>query len=175
MWRQAPPQLYVSSPRKIEMPDPDAHGHSPRRVSVTENTTYAEKAILAASPNHSFKPLLAPQNGRPKLRDPSWSSLSSTPDPFMEDAKQHRYKKWAESGSSEDQSLPDYCRSITSASSHSASNHNVHHTDEGHAVVESEFEKLMASLTPQRMERLPRLILEPAAEHTRRLFMPRLP
>lgn len=151
MWCQAPPHLYVSSPRKIEVPDPDAHGHWPRRGSVAENIALRERAIPAASPNpHSFRPLLAPQSCRPQLRDPCWSSLSSTPDPFIEDAKQHRYKKWAESGSSEDQSVPDYSRSVTSVSSHSASNHNVHNTDEGPTVAESEFEKLMASLTPQK-------------------------
>lgn len=110
------------SPRKVQAPDPDAHGHSPRqnvnpetiqtRVAAGHTLTYQDYLAASARPRG------------PQIGDPYWSARPPAYDIFMDDARYHALMRWGAPSSSGDQSMPDYSHSLTPASSRTHSDHH---------------------------------------------------
>ena len=150
MWYQPPHQLYnIPSPRKMDSTDPDVHAHSP---------CHRDKQRDAASDLISLNIPLSAQGYIPpaglrshglQVEDPYWSSA---PEPFIDDERHPMSKKRAGNMSSEDQSMPDYSRSITPAGSRNISSHTIGPDANigTPAPEESQFEELMAALSPHK-------------------------
>lgn len=122
MWYQPAQASYnTSSSREVEEADIDAHAHSPRRRSESLSSD-RDKSGPAMPPPPVFPrpmaPPALPAQGS-DLRNTRWPPLSTMHDPFVETGLS-LYRPWR--SSSEDQSMPDYSDTTTSASSRNITN-----------------------------------------------------
>ena len=156
MWYQAPQQLFnVSSPQSIEAVNLKMDIHSPCGRSLPKFATCQQVAMSAACPesSHDFMPVPSLGSRELLLEKPSWTSLSTMLDPFIDDGGYCIHKTDGGQATLEDQTMPDFYHSVTPASSQSSSNyHNIMHiaTLGGLAPPESQFDELMASLSPRK-------------------------
>lgn len=152
MWYQPPHQLYgIQSPHKTEVVDSDAHGHSPcYRDKYKDETGDLVSQNLPLS-SHGYIPPPGLRSHGSLLEDPYLSLAPILPDPFVDNERHPKSKKEVGLQSSEDQSMPDYSRSITPASSLlSLSSHTVGPISCSPPPEESQFEALMAAFSPHK-------------------------
>ena len=116
--------LGLPSPRKVQAPDPDAHGHSPRQATAQETI----QSRVTAGPAITYQDYLAASTRPrgPQIGDPYWSPNVPSHDIFMDDARYQAFTRWGAPSSSGDQSMPDYSHSLTPASSRAHSDHHNH-------------------------------------------------
>lgn len=122
MWYQpAQPSYNTSSSRKAEEAEIDAHAHSPRRRSESFSSDKDKSGPAMPPPPAFLRPMAPPAlpaQGS-DLRNTQWLPLSTMHDPFVE-AGLSVYRPWC--SSTEDQSMPDYSDTTTSASSRNITN-----------------------------------------------------
>ena len=120
MLHQIQNQIYgFSSPRKAQRPDPDAHGHSPRRQhtvdGVQTRTAYQDPIAALASPRKV-------QFAHPFY----WPQIPPVYDAIPSHSRYQVHGRLPAPSSSGDQSMPDYPHSSTLASNRNMSDHQDH-------------------------------------------------
>ena len=122
MLHQVQNQIYsLSSPRKVQGPDPDAHGHSPRRQhtvdSLQTRMVYQDPVAALTSPRKV-------QYAQPFY----WPQIPPVYDTIPVHSRYQVHGRQPELSSSGDQSMPDYPHSSTPASSGNLTD-NQNHSD----------------------------------------------
>ena len=122
MLHQVQNQIYsLSSPRKVQGPDPDAHGHSPRRQHTVDSfqtrMVYQDPVAALASPRKV-------QFAHPFY----WPQIPPVYDNIPSHSRYQVHGRQPGLSSSGDQSMPDYPHSSTPASSGNISD-NQNHSD----------------------------------------------
>ena len=131
MWYQPSHPIYnVASPVKQEFSNDEAdlHTHSPRRRADSMTgigDKMARKLPPQASSYRSMQPpLMMPpsvmQDFHHDSQAAAWNSLTQMPDPFVEGGQGYTQAYTTARSQKSDQSMPDYSRSITPASSRNA-------------------------------------------------------
>ncbi|KAI9705999.1 MAG: hypothetical protein M1836_005405 [Candelina mexicana] len=119
MWQQGLLPLCNTSARKEPSIDPEAHAHSPRRSQgpgTVARMVHTSPVHFSTQPYSHMQPPALPFS-HPQANNPSWAPTSVNDDPYLDGADRSNRSGWAGRLSSDDQSMPDYSNSITSASS----------------------------------------------------------
>ena len=152
-----PQRFYSISPSrnaKTKTRDPDARGHSPVRLTVIRNGTYApsDAARLAPTSPHDLlnPPAQATRELHHELEHPCWTRMPLLPDPFVDDSRHRLRKKLTGVSPSDHQSVSDSHPVVPAP--HDDSNQI---TTNGAAqdtspLPESQFDELMASYSPHK-------------------------
>lgn len=133
MWYQpSRPTYHPASPAKRETSseDVDLHAHSPRHrtdsmAGIDERLAYKmpiQPGIYRSTQMPTTVQRSSISGNQPDGHGPEWNSVMPMADPFVESGRRYGQGHYGARTSESDQSMPDYSRSITPASSRNATN-----------------------------------------------------
>ena len=125
------------SPRKAQQPDPEAHGHSPRQRNTIADALRSRMTDVPPSFCQDYHGLGhgSVPSSNIQFSHPYWQQIPTTHDPSLDSGRFYAFARAAPS-SSGDQSMPDYSRSLTPASTRNTSNFQDPNTAMADAVTD---------------------------------------
>ena len=120
-------QIYgLTSPQKVQEPDPDAHGHSPRRRVNMLDSVQARMAVVPPLVYQDPTVSGLASSSHLQFAHPYWQQIPQAYDLFLGNGRYQAYGRRPTTSSSGDQSMPDYPHSLTPSSSRNISNNQDH-------------------------------------------------